>query len=105
LAGNRESELTLLGRINIDKTLVLSKFIYSASLLTINRHFVKEIDKISNNLIWEGKPAKVERSPVISKKKPKKHGGLKMLDFGIMRKALKVAWTDRLIKRYSLSRI
>jgi hypothetical protein len=54
---------------------------------------VKEINRISFNFTWEGKPAKVKRSTIIREKKP---GGLKMLDFEIMDKALKVAWPERL---------
>ena len=93
LNGWKRRKLTLLGRINIVKTLGLSKLIYNASVISIPKHFVKEIDKISFNFIWEGKPAKVKRSTII---REKKRGGLKMLDFEIMDKALKVAWIERL---------
>ena len=93
LKGWKRRKLTLLGRINIVKTLGLSKLIYSASVLPIPKHLVKEINRIAFNFIWDGKPAKVKRSTII---REKKRGGLKMLDFEIMDKALKVAWTERL---------
>ena len=54
---------------------------------------MKEINRIAFNFIWEGNPAKVKRSIII---REKKRGGLKMLDFEIMDKVLKVAWTERL---------
>ena len=86
LNGWKQRKLTLLGRINIVKTLGLSELIYYASVLCIPKHFAKEINKISFNFIWEGKPAKVKRSTII---REKKNGGLKMLDLEIMDKALK----------------
>lgn len=100
LNGWKRRKLTLLGRINIVKTLGLSKLIYNASVLSIPKHFVKEINRISFNFIWEGKPAKVKRSTII---REKKRGGLKMLDFEIMDKALKVAWIERLKTHSSAS--
>ena len=100
LNGWKRRKLTLLGRINIAKTLGLSKLIYNASVLSIPKHFAKEINKISFNFIWEGKPAKVKRGTII---REKKHGGLKMLDLEIMDKALKVAWIERLKTHSSAS--
>ena len=53
----------------------------------------KEINKLTFNFIWEGKPAKIKKKTIIS---DIKRGGLKMLDFEIMNKALKIAWIKRL---------
>ena len=47
LNGWKRRKLTLLGRINIVKTLGLSKLIYNASVFPTPKHFVKEINKIS----------------------------------------------------------
>ena len=69
LNGWKGRKLTLLGKKNIVKTLGLSKLIYNASILPIPKHFVKEINKIAFNFIWQGKPAKVKRSTVIREKK------------------------------------
>jgi len=54
LNGWKRRKLTLLGRINIVKTLGLSKLIYNASVLSISKHLVK--------------PAKVKRSTIIREK-------------------------------------
>ena len=75
------------------KTLGLSKLIYNTSMLVIPEHYVKEINKLTFNFIWEGKPAKIKKKTIIS---DIKRGGLKMLDFEIMNKALKIAWIKRL---------
>ena len=73
---------------------------YNASVLSIPKYFAKEINRISFNFIWEGKPAKVKRSTIM---RERKHGGLKMLDLEIMDKALKVAWIERLKTHSSAS--
>ena len=89
----RRRNLTLLGRINIVKTLGLSKLIYNTSVLTIPEHFVKEINKLTFNFIWEDKRAKIKKTTII---RERQQGGLKMIDFEIMEKALKLAWIGRL---------
>ena len=67
----------------------LSKLIYTASVLVIPEQLIKEINSIIFNFIWDGKPPKIKKLTVIGEKK---QGGLKMADFNIMNKALKVAW-------------
>ena len=92
----KRRKLTLHGRIKIVKTLGLSKLIYNTSVLVIPEHYVKEINHLTFNFIWEGKPAKIKKKTIIS---DIKCGGLtdcKMLDFEIMDKALKIAWIKRL---------
>ena len=62
----KQRNLTLYGKINIVKTLGLSKFIYLASVLAVPDHYIQEINKITFNFIWDAKP------PKIKKKKRKK---------------------------------
>ena len=57
--------LTLYGRINIVKTIGLSKLIYSASVLPVPDHYVQEINKLIFNFIWAGKPPKIKRNTII----------------------------------------
>ena len=71
------------GKINIVKTLGLSKLIYSASMLTVLEHLIQEIGKLSSISFGRGNHLK------------KKNGGLKMCDFKIMEKGLKIAWVNR----------
>ena len=85
--------LTLYGRINIVKTIGISKLIYSASVLPVPDHYVQEINKLIFNFIWAGKPPKIKRNTIIGEKK---NGGLKMCDFKIMEKALKITWVNRI---------
>ena len=92
---NWKRKLTLHGRIKIVKTLGLSKLIYDTPVLEIPDCYVKEINKLSFDFIWEGKPAKIKRKTIIS---DISQGGLRMMDFEIMNKALKIAWIKRITK-------
>ena len=70
--------LTLYGKINIVKTLGISKLISSASVLPVPDHYIQEINKPIFNFIWAGKPPRIKRNTIIGEKKG---GGLKMSDF------------------------
>ena len=63
----KRRKLTLYGKINIVKTLGLSKLIYYASVLNVPKQYVEEINKITFNFIWDGKPAKIKRSTIMEK--------------------------------------
>ena len=51
--------LTLSGKINIVKTIGISKLICSASALPVPDHYFQERDKLIFNFIWAGKPPKI----------------------------------------------
>ena len=89
----KRRHLTLIGRINIVKTLGLAKLVYCTSLLTISKPLVDTINKIIFSFIWEGKAPKIKRKMIIEEEK---RGGLKMSDFEIMERALKIAWIKRI---------
>ena len=72
----------------------LAKLIYSTSLLPIPKHLIDSINKIIFDFIWDGKTPKIKRKTVIAEKK---YGGLKMIDFEIMERSLKIAWVKRII--------
>lgn len=60
-------------------------------MLPVPDHYIQEINKLTFNFIWAGKPPKIKRNTIIGEKKD---GGLKMCDFNIMEKALKIAWVN-----------
>ena len=72
----------------------LAKLIYSTSLLPIPKHLIDSINKIIFDFIWDGKTPKIKRKTIIAEKK---YGGLKMIDFEIMERSLKIAWVKRII--------
>ena len=86
-------DLPIYGKINIVKTLALSKLIFICSVMETPRDFAKEVDKITFDFIWNHKPAKIKKTTLIM---PKNTGGLGMRDFSIFDKALKLNWVKRL---------
>ena len=71
----------------------MSKLVYCSSLLTVPKPLVDKINKIIFNFIWEGKPHKIKKKTIIGEKHC---GGLKMIDFEIMERSLKIAWIKRI---------
>ena len=88
-----QRDISLQGRINIVKTLALSKLIFVCSVLETPEHFAEEVNKLIFDYIWNYKPAKIRRTTLI---KSKKEGGLGMKDFSFFDKALKLTWVKRL---------
>ena len=62
-------------------------------MLPVPDHYIQEINNLIFNFIWAGKPPKIKRNTIIGERKD---GGLKMCDFKIMEKALKIAWVNRI---------
>ena len=61
----RWRDLTIIGRIQIVKTFIIPIFLYSPSLISVNREFVKDVNKIIFDFIWKGKD-KIKRAALIS---------------------------------------
>ena len=61
----RWRDLTIIGRIQIVKTFIIPTFLYRASLISVNREFVKDVNKIILDFIWKGKD-KIKRAALIS---------------------------------------
>ena len=61
----RWRDLTIIGRIQIVKTFIIPIFLYRASLISVNREFVKDVNKIIFDFIWQAKD-KIKRSALIS---------------------------------------
>ena len=88
-----QRDLSIAGRINIIKTLALSKLVFICSVMNIPKEFSKEVDKITFDFIWDHKPAKIKKTTLI---KQKTAGGLDMKDFSLFDKALKLNRVKRL---------
>ena len=85
--------MTLLGRINIVKTLGISKLVYNTSVLVVPPNFDKEVNNACFRFVWNFKPDKIKRSTLIG---PFDKDGLQMVDFSMVDKVLKAAWVKRL---------
>ena len=88
----KRRKLTLLGNINIVKSLGLSKLIYNASVLPLPENFSKRVDKTILDFIWDNKPHKIKTKTLIGDRNV---GELKMNEFESMNKALKASWVRR----------
>jgi hypothetical protein len=87
--------LSILGRIMVFKSLVLSKVIYQCNNLTVPDDFIKDLDQLAFNFIWQYKQDKVKRTAIIA---DYDKGGLKMIDVPSFINAQKVMWVKRLLK-------
>ena len=57
----KRRKLTLLGKVNIIKSLGLSKLIYNASVLPVPKNVCDQVNKITFNFIWDNKIAKIKK--------------------------------------------
>ena len=89
-----QRDLSVLGRIQVFKSLAFAKIIYQCNNLAVPAEFLKELNQIAFNFIWGYKPEKVKRNTIIS---GYEDGGLKMLDVESFVSAQKVMWVKRLL--------
>ena len=80
-------KLTLLGKINIVKSLGLSKLIYNASVLPVPKNYCDQVNKVTFNFIWDNKIAKIKRNTIIGERKKR---GSKYDRFYVNEQSLKV---------------
>ena len=85
--------LTLLGKITVLKSLVVSQLVYLLTPLKSNYSTLTEINKLLYTFLWNGKGDKIKQNVIIN---DYCDGGLKMIDIFSFNKSLKVAW----IKKY-----
>ena len=88
-----QRDLSIVGRINIIKTLALSKLVFICSVMNTPKDFSKEVNKITFDFIWNHKPAKIKKTTLIEQKNSWRleHEGFSLFD-----KALKLNWVKRL---------
>ena len=83
-------QLTLMGKIVIVNTLLVSQFTYQlASVPTSPENFFKEFKRIILSFIWEERPHRVRYEKLIQSYE---QGGLKLVDLDFKEQALKAKW-------------
>ena len=85
--------LSLLGKITVLKSLMVSQLLYILSPLPTDHEAVKEVNNLFYNFLWGGRGDKIKRNILISNYE---QGGLKMIDVISFAKALK----SNCIKKY-----
>ena len=83
----RERDLTLIGRIQIIKTLIISQFQHTFSVIDIPEFYIKQIETIIYNFVRNEKRDKIKRSTL---RKRKELVGLKAPDFRCIIQAAKL---------------
>jgi len=88
-------DLSIIGKINIIKSLASSKLIHAFSVMpNPSDNFFKELEKNLYSFIWNSKIDRIKRKTLIG---DYENGGLKMIDITSQSKALKVKWLEKLL--------
>ena len=85
--------LTLLGKISVIKSLIISQLVYLLSPLRSNYKVLNEINDLLYTFLWNGKGDKIKRKVIINDLGA---SGIKMVDISSFNKSLKTTW----IKKY-----
>ena len=86
--------LSPFGKITVIKNSIICKCTHLFFSLPRSNIFLKSVNTILYNFVWEGKPDKIKRSSIC---KDYFKGGLKMINIYNYEKALKVSWMKRLL--------
>ena len=88
-----QRHLSLFGKIEVVKTLAISRLVYALTLLpSPSRDYLYQIEKVLLQFIWNNKPAKI-RSGIL--KSTKNFGGADMPDISLKNACLKIGWLGR----------
>ena len=75
--------LSLLGKITVLKSLIVSQLTYILSLLPTNQCVIDEVNTLFFKFLWDGKGDQIKRDIMISEYED---GGLKMIDIRLLPK-------------------
>ena len=89
-------DLSILGKILIAKSLGISNLVYSLSNSISSITHIKDSQKLTNDFIWNNRPAKIKHSTLIN---DYDKGGLKAPDIQCMQKSLRLVWIGRIIQK------
>ena len=84
--------LSIHGKVNIIKAILLLKLIYPSMVISTPSEVIKEFNNLVFHFLWKGKD-KVIRSSTFA---PYEQGGLRMIDYETMIKALRLSWLKRI---------
>ena len=85
--------LSLAGKIQVFKSLVASKPVYVATMISVPQKFCDTLKSLHREFIWNGKRAKIKHSSLIGEYRD---GGLKDVDVDTKILSLKILWIRKL---------
>ena len=89
----KQRDLTIMGKVQLLKTYVLSKFNYVSSLITVPKPILEEVERISFDFIWGGKD-RIKRKILYQ---DYEFGGIRMTNYETFIKSQRVMWLKRLL--------
>ena len=90
----RRRNLTIIGRVLITKTLLLSQIIHLIMFCPVPNSIIKRLNKIIYNFVWNSKIDKVKRN-IISRNFA--DGGIKMIDIQNLIYSFRLKWLSRIL--------
>ena len=87
--------LSIYGKVNIIKSILFPKMIYPSSILCTPAEIIKEFQTLIFNFLWNGKDKVIRLSTYA----PYEFGGLKMIHYESMVKALRLSWLKRIFDK------
>ena len=94
--------ISLLGKMNIVKSLGMSNLVYSLSNTNCSNHLLEKAHKAINQFVWNKKPPRIKHSSLIMNIES---GGMGMPDIKCINKALRLAWIARILENGKWCRI
>ena len=92
----KKRKLTLLGKITVLKTFIVSSLNHLfSSVISLRKIFISHLNNKMYSLICDNKPDKISRKQMMN---THLHGGLKMMDIEEFMKSQNIVWIKRLIK-------
>ena len=92
--------LTLFGKVTIIKSLIVPQLTYLLSVLPNpgqDYMYLKDIDSLIFNFLWDNKPPKIKREVILQKTN---QGGLNITDIYTYSKSVKFQWVKKLLEGY-----
>ena len=85
--------LNLEGKIDIFKTIAISKIVFQSFISTVPKHIINELEKIQKAFLWKNSTPKIKHETLCNNYKA---GGLKNVDIPNKIIALQCSWIRRL---------
>ena len=89
--------LTIAGRIQIFKTLAISKTLFISTMKTPPTQFLNLLNSIQKDFIWNKSRAKIKHCSIIS---DYKEGGYKDVNISSKLLAMKISWIKRFLDNF-----
>ena len=87
--------MTLFGKVTIIKSLIVPQLTYLLSVLpNPGQNYLKDIDSLIFNFLWDNKPPKIKREVILQKAN---QGGLNITDIYTYSKSVKFQWVKKLL--------